>query len=92
MDHGDSRGVRGDRKGGRPRDVTPDAEKKFLDWLLLEPWHSLDEMVQFIQDDSGIHISRWTVLRILKRNNLTLKELRTKSPGRKPQSSPSKAT
>lgn len=55
---------------GRPRKITHEAQEGMLDWLLKngvdKQLSYLDEIAIFLQEEYGIHVSKWTIGRTLK--------------------------
>ena len=62
---------------GRPRKITAEALEGLLDWLLDngddKKLSYLDEMVHFLDEEYAINLSKQTVSRALKKNNITQK-------------------
>src|SRR5437762_1774438 len=63
------------RSLGRPSKLTQADKKALLEWLLIDGWAYLDEMVSWLWNERGVIVDKSTISRLLKRNKWSKKAL-----------------
>jgi transposase len=74
---------------GRHRKITPDMEEvrripqyiakktqELFEWLSLDPSKTIDEMIYFLWDTYGVHVSQPCISRLMKRERWNKKKVR----------------